>query len=238
MKTIRIEWVTAVPLLVLISTLTLAQVPAGATLPSVKSPASGAITDPSQTPPGQIKDTVFTAGKAATDTAATLPEAQLDKAVDALNKGDKAGSAQALQAGIAGLEAEVQQKPTSFKDKVLSQVGSLKTLLPLITGGGLGGGVLQKAVGLTKLASGANRLESLMSMGSLIGNAGKLTSSLSGLGSAMSVLGGKQSAGQSLISTALSGVSKLSGGGAMAKAAEPAVKSQLGSVLNFVKGAL
>lgn len=227
-----------VPFALLVSTLTLAQVPAGATLPPVKSPASGAINDPSQTPPGQIKDTVFTAGTAAADSTGALPEVQLDKAVEALNKGDKAASVQALQAGIAGIEAEVQQKPTSFKDKVLSQVGNLKTLLPLITGSGLGGGVLQKAVGLTKLASGANRLEGLISAGSLIGNAGKLTSSLSGLGSAMSVLGGKKAAGQALISTALSGVGKLSGGGALAKAAEPAVKSQLGNVLNFVKGAL
>lgn len=242
MNMIRIEWKTAlVPFALLVSTLTLAQVPsvpAGATIPPVKSPASGAINDPSQTPPGQIRDTLFTAGTASTDSASALPEAQLDKAVEALNKGDKAASAQALQAGIAELEAEVQQKPTSFKDKVLSQVGNLKTLLPLITGSGLGGGVLQKAVGLTKLASGANRLEGLMSAGSLIGNAGKVTSSLSGLSSAMSVLGGKQSAGKSLISTAMAGVGKLSGGGALAKAAEPAVKSQLGSVLNFVKGAL
>ena len=239
---IRIEQAIALlPFALLVSTLALAQVPAlpaGATIPPVKSPASGAINDPTQTPPGQIKDTAFTAGKTAVDSTGALPEAQLDKAVEALDKGDKTASAQALQAGIAGIEAEVKQKPTSFKDKVLSQVGDLKTLLPLITGGGLGGGVLQKAVGLTKLASGANRLEGLMSAGSLIGNAGKLTSGLSGLGSAMSVLGGKQSAGQSLISTALSGVSKLSGGGALAKAAEPAVKSQLGSVLNFVKGAL
>lgn len=190
---------------------------------------------------GTVKDTSLTPSNSASavvTSADSLPDAQLDKAVDALNKGDKAASAQALEAGIAGLEAEVQQKPTSFKDKVLAQVGKLKTLLPLIAGGGLSGNVLQKAVGFTKLASGANRLEGLMSAGSLIGNAGKLTSGLSGLGSAMSVLGGKQSAGQSLISAAMAGVGKLSGGGALAKAAEPAVKSQLGSVLNFVKGAL
>ena len=243
MKTIRLTWaIVLVSFSLLTTTLTLAQVPTvpaipgGGTPPTTSSPSSGAIKDPGQTPPGMVKDSVFTAGS--TTSADSLPDAQLDKAVDALNKGDKAASAQALQAGIAGLEAEVQQKPTSFKDKVLSQVGKLKTLLPLITGGGLGSSVLQKAVGLTKLASNASRLEGLMSAGSLIGNASKLSSGLSGLGSAMSVLGGKQSAGQSLISTALSGVSKLSGGGTVAKAAEPVVKNQIGSVLNFVKGAL
>lgn len=175
---------------------------------------------------------------AVTDTTDSLPDSHLDKAVAALEKGDKTASAQELQTGISGLEAEVQQKPSSFKDKILAQVGKLKTLLPLITGGGLSAGVLGKAVGLTKLASGAGRLEGLMSAGSLIGKASQLTGSLNGLSSAMSVLGGGASTGQSLITTALSGVGKLNQGGMVAKAAEPAVKNQLGSVLNFVKGAL
>lgn len=246
MKAIRLtQGMVLIPFGLLITTLSLAQaqvpttptIPGGGTPPATSSPSSGAIKDPAQTPPGMVRDSVFMSGTTAS--ADSLPDAQLDKAVEALNKGDKAASAQALQTGIAGLEAEVQQKPTSFKDKVLAQVGKLKTLLPLITGGGLGGNVLQKAVGLTKLASNANRLEGLLSAGSLIGNAGKLTNGLSGLGSAMSVLGGgTQSTGKSLISTAIAGVGKLSGGGAVAKAAEPAVKSQISSVLNFVKGAL
>jgi hypothetical protein len=245
METIRLVWrLSLLTVGCLVTTLSLAQItttstiPGGGTPPAMSTPSSGAIKDPAQSQPGMVKDSAFTS-TAATVSTDSLPDAQLDKAVDALNKGDKAASAKALQMGIAGIESEVAQKPTSFKDKVLAQVSKLKTLLPLIAGGGLGGNVLQKAVGLTKLASGANRLEGLMSAGSLIGNAGKLTSSLSGIGSAMSALGGgTQTAGQSLISTAMSGVSKLSGGGAMAKAAEPAVRNQLGSVLSFVKGAL
>ena len=246
MKAIRLKWAMALlPFGLLVTTLALAQdpatpaIPGAGTPPTTNSPIMGTIKDPAQAPPGMLKDSALTASAPPVASADSLPDAQLDKAVEALNKGDKAASAQALQTGIAGLEAEVQQKPTSFKTKVLSQVSKLRTLLPLITGGGLGGNVLQKAVGLTKLAAGANRLEGLLSAGSLIGNASKLTSGLSGLGSAMSVLGGgTQSTGRSLISTAMAGVGKLSGGGAVAKAAEPAVKSQIGSVLNFVKGAL
>lgn len=246
MKTIRFnQGIALLPFGLLVTSLALAQnpvtpaIPGGGTPPVTKSPSAGAIKDPAQTSPGMVKDSVFTATTPTAASADSLPDAQLDKAVAALSKGDKAASAQALQTGIAALEAEVQQKPTSFKDKLLSQVGKLKTLLPLIMGGGLSGNVLQKAVGLTKLASGANRLEGLLAAGSLIGNASKLTSGLSGLGSALSALGGgTQSAGQSLISTAMAGVGKLSGGGVIAKAAEPAVKSQIGSVLNFVKGAL
>ena len=170
--------------------------------------------------------------------ADSLPDAKLDMAVAALEKGDKEESAQALQSGISELEAETKQKPSSFGKKILSQVSKLKSLLPLITGGGLGAGVLGKAVGLTKLASGAGRLENLIFAGSLIGKAGQLTGGLNGLGSALSVLGGGGSAGQSLITSALGSVNKLNEGGMVAKAAEPAVKSQIGSVLNFVKGAL
>ena len=251
MNTNRVEWKNGLLLLALLAgTTAWAQeptptIPGAGTPPTTSSPSSGAIKDPApatQTPPGMIKDSIFTAGTASqTTTADNLPDSHLDNAVAALNKGDKATSAQELQTGIAAVEAEAQRKPSSFKDKILSQVDKLKTLLPLITGGGLSGGVLQKAVGLTKLASGAGRLDNLISAGSLIGKASQLTSGLKGLGSAMSVLGlggGTQSAGQSLISSALSGVGKLNQGGAVAKAAEPAVKSQIGSVLNLVKGAL
>jgi hypothetical protein len=194
---------------------------------------------------GAVRDTAFTAGVSATTTSGASADSDsastthLDNAVVALNKGDKATTSQELQTGISQLEAEAKQSSPSFKDKLLAQVSKLKTLLPLIAGGGLTGNTLQKAVGLAKLASGGSKLDGLLSAGSLIGKGSQLTSSLTGLSSAMSLLGGPtQAAGGSLISTALAGVSKLNQGGVVAKAAEPAVKSQLGSVLNFVKGAL
>ncbi|AKD58171.1 hypothetical protein [Spirosoma radiotolerans] len=162
----------------------------------------------------------------------------LDNAVAALNKGDKATTTQELQAGISGLEAEAQAKPTSFKDKLLAQANKLKALLPLIPTGALGNGVLGKAVSLAKLASGGNKLEGILAAGSLLGKGSQLTSSLSGIGSALSGLGGGSSAGQSLVSTALATVGKLNQGGLAAKAAEPVAKSQINSILNFVKGAL
>ena len=228
MNTIRFEWkAVLLSSTLLIAANALAQEP---TLPLAKPTIIGAIKDTSMTP--------ATAQTNTTTAADSLPEAKLDMAVMALEKGDKAASARALQSGISELENQTQQKHSSFKDKILAQVSKLKTLLPLITGGGLGAGVLGKAVGLAKLASGAGRLENLISAGSLIGKVGQLTSGLNGLGSAMSVLGGGASTGQSLISTALSGVGKLGQDGMVAKAAEPAVKNQIGSVLNFVKKAL
>ncbi len=228
MNTIRFEWKALVLSAILLpATTALAQLP---TLPVEKPTVIGAIKDPSVSATTSKTNAVITAD--------SLPDAKLDLAVAALEKGNKAESAQALQSGISQLEAQTKKQPSSFGTKILSQVSKLKALLPLITGGGLSAGVLGKAVGLAKLASGAGRLENLVSAGSLIGKAGQLTGGLNGLGSAMSVLGGGGSAGQSLISSALGSVGKLNQGGTVAKAAEPAVKSQIGSVLNFVKGAL
>ncbi len=228
MNTIRFEWKAFVLSVILLpATTALAQIP---TVPVEKPAVIGTIKDPSVSATPSKTNVVVTAD--------SLPDAKLDLAVAALEKGNKTESAQALQSGISELEAQTKKQPSSFGTKILSQVSNLKALLPLIMGGGLGAGVLGKAVGLTKLASGAGRLENLVSAGSLIGKASQLTSGLNGLGSAMSVLGGGSSGGQSLISSALGSVGKLDQGGMVAKAAEPAVKSQIGSVLNFVKGAL
>ncbi|GAB4031211.1 hypothetical protein [Spirosoma gilvum] len=165
--------------------------------------------------------------------------AHLDNAVASLTKGDKSATTNELQAGITGLESQAQAQPTSFKDKILAQVSKLKALLPLIPTGALGNGVLGKAVSLAKLASGGSQLEGLLAAGSLLGKGSQLTSGLSGIGGALSALGGStQSSGQSLVSTALATVGKLDQGGLVAKAAEPAAKTQINSVLNFVKGAL
>ncbi|GAB3802363.1 hypothetical protein GCM10028819_31480 [Spirosoma humi] len=163
----------------------------------------------------------------------------LDNALTALKKEDKATTSQELKAGIAGLEASVQQKPTSFKDKVLAQVATLKALLPLIPTGALGSGTLGKAVNLAKLASGGNQLEGILSAGSLLGKASQLTSGLNTVSTALSLLGGKtKSTGQSLISSALASVSNLNKNTMTAKATEPAVKTQINSVLTMIKGAL
>jgi hypothetical protein len=170
---------------------------------------------------------------------ANTATAHLDNAVAALDKGDKATTTKELETGISALEAEAQQKPTSFKDKLLAQASKLKALLPLIPTGALGSGVLGKAVSLAKLASGGNQLEGILAAGSLLGKGSQLTSGLSNIGGALSALGGNSATtGQSLLSTAMASVGKLNQGGLVAKAAEPAARSQISSMLNFVKGAL
>ncbi|MFD1144013.1 hypothetical protein ACFQ4C_23005 [Larkinella insperata] len=179
--------------------------------------------------------TMHSAFQANTDSTVAL----LDKAVSASAKGDKAGTVQALQAGTTALEAEAKSSTGSLKDKLLGQVSNLKKLIPLAQSGLLKGNVLQKAVSLAKTALGANQLEKLMGGGNLISKVSGLTKNLNLVKTGLSALGGSSaSSGNSLINTTLGSLSKLSKGGAVAKAAEPAVKSQLDSVLGLVKGIL
>jgi hypothetical protein len=166
----------------------------------------------------------------ATDSTVAL----LDKAVSASSGNDKAATVQALQSSTEALEKEAATGSGEFKEKLMGQAGNLKKLIPMAKTGMLSGGALQKVVGMVKMALGANRLSSLLGGSSLLGKASALTSNLNLLKGGLSVLGGaSQAGGSSLISGALASVAKLDTGGA---AAEPAVRNQLGGVLNFAKG--
>ncbi|MEZ0608191.1 hypothetical protein ACAW74_06740 [Fibrella sp. WM1] len=215
---IRPAFTGLLPVLVTLlgSTVALAQLPAG--LP--KAPTTM---------------TADTAAQSPADTAA----AKLDAALAASSKGDKAATVSALNAGVAAAEAQAATSKGDFKDKLMSQAGNLKKLIPGVSSGLVGGNVLSKAVSLVKMALGANQISSLLGGGGgLLGSVGALTGGLNLMKGALPAIGGGAAAatGSSLISNALSSVSKLSGvGGA---AAEPAVKQQLGGVLNFAKGIL
>lgn len=163
----------------------------------------------------------------------------LDKAVSSNAKGAKTETVKALQEGTTALETEAKSSKGSFKDKLLGQASNLKKLIPLAQSGLLKGNVLEKAVSLAKMALGANQLEKLIGGGNLISKVSGLTTNLNLVKTGLSVLGGSSAqTGNSLITTALGGLTKLSKGGVVAKAAEPAVKGQLDSVLGFVKGIL
>jgi hypothetical protein len=154
------------------------------------------------------------------------PEALLDKAVLANDKGDKAAT---VAKGNTG----------SLKDKLLGQVSTLKNLIPLAESGMLGSGILPKAAGVAKLLMAHQRIEGIIGGASMLSNVGALTSNLGMLKTGMSLLSpASQSSGGSLISTAMSGLGKLSQGGPAASALAPTVKGQLGSVLDMVKGGL
>jgi hypothetical protein len=167
------------------------------------------------------------------------PEALLDKAVLANDKGNKAATVEALKSGTAALETEAKGNTGSLKDKLLGQVSNLKTLIPLAESGMLGSGILPKAAGIAKLLVAHQRIESIIGGASMLSNVGALTNNLGMLKTGMSLLSpASQSLGGSLISAAMSGLGKLSQGGPAASALAPTVKGQLGSVLDMVKGGL
>lgn len=164
--------------------------------------------------------------------------AQLDAATAATAKGDNAATAAALETSAMALEKEAAQSSAGeFKDKLSGQTGKLKALIPLAKSGMLKGDVLTKAIGFVKTALAANRLSRLMGGGGgLVGKASLLTGGLNLMKGGLGGIGGSAlSGGSSLIDGALGSVGKL---GSMGSAAEPAVKNQLGGVLNFAKGLL
>jgi hypothetical protein len=171
--------------------------------------------------------------------SAQAAEFLLDKAVDAQVAGNTEAATQALQMGTTALEKEANASKGTFKDKLLSQAGTLQKFAPMLKSGLLKGDVLKKAVSAVKLLLAGKRLESLMGGSSLLGNAAGLTQNLGLMKLGLPALGGdSQDKLGGLLNTAMSSVGNLSKGGMTAKAAEPAVKKQLGGILDFVKGAI
>lgn len=213
--------------------------PTPAALPApVKMPAPAAIPAPAAMPSGTTAPPPPPIESTSMATPADSAAATLDKAVAASEKGDKGAAASALKAGADAAEAQAVTSKGDFKGKLMNQAGNLKKLIPGVQSGLVKGAVISKAVSLVKMALGANQISSLLGGGgSLLSSAGALTGGLNLLKGGLPSLGGEASGmGSSLISGALSGVSSLSGAGGAA--AEPAVRNQLGGVLNFAKGIL
>lgn len=166
-------------------------------------------------------------------------EILLDKAVEAEAAGNQEALLSSLTAGTAALEKEANADKGSFKDKLLSQVGALQKFTPMIKSGLLKGNVLKKVINTVKMLLAAKRIESALGGSNLLGNVGALTKNLGLMQAGLPALGGdSQSKLGGLLDTAMSSVGNLSKGGMTAKTAEPAVKKQLGGILDFVKGAI
>lgn len=160
----------------------------------------------------------------------------LDGAMAMQEKGDLKGLESALSLSSGKLEKETNESNGDFKDKLSSSLGGLKALIPLAGRGLVKKDGLQKIISTVKLLLGANRLSGILGGGNLLGNVAGLKSNLGLMKLGMSALGGESSNQLgSLISSAMGGVGQLEKGGIGAKTAEPAVKKQLGGILDFVK---
>lgn len=163
----------------------------------------------------------------------------LDGAMAMQEKGDLKGLESALSLSSGKLEKETNESNGDFKDKLSSSLGGLKALIPLAGRGLVKKDGLQKIISTVKLLLGANRLSGILGGGNLLGNVAGLKSNLGLMKLGMSALGGESSNQLgSLISSAMGGVGQLEKGGIGAKTAEPAVKKQLGGILDFVKKAI
>jgi hypothetical protein len=179
-----------------------------------------------------------TIGKVQQDST-QAPEDILDKAVAAQEAGNNDALLQSLQAGTTAVEKEANEDKGGFKEKLLGQVSTLQKLTPMVKSGLLKADMLKKVVNMVKMLLAAKRVESMLGGSSLLGNVGGLTKNLGLMKVGMSALGGEsQDKMGGLLSSAMSGVGNLSKGGMAAKTAEPAVKKQLGGLLDFVKGAI
>lgn len=168
-------------------------------------------------------------------------ESLLDKAVSLTQKGDKAGTADALTQGVSALEKEAKSSDGSLKDKLLGKAGDLKSMIPLASSGKLSGGALGKVVNAVKMLIGANRISGLLGKGEsgLLGNAAGLTSSLGLIKAGSSILGGSnQTKLNGLLGEATKTVSGLDKKGPAAKLAAAASSKQLGSIVSLVGSAL
>ncbi|GGD70420.1 hypothetical protein GCM10011514_38120 [Emticicia aquatilis] len=169
------------------------------------------------------------------------PEAEilLDKAIEAEAAGNQEALLSSLTAGTAALEKEANADKGSFKDKLLGQVGALQKFAPMVKSGLLKGDMLKKVINTVKMLLAAKRIENALGGSNLLGNVGGLTKNLGLMKAGLPALGGdSQSKLGGLLDTAMGSVGNLSKGGMTAKAAEPAVKKQLGGILDFVKGAI
>lgn len=174
--------------------------------------------------------------------AQTTPaEALLDSAVVLSEKGDSTGTAAALTKSTAALETEAKASNGDLKDKLLSKVGSLKSMIPLASGGKLQSGVLGKAVDAVKMLIGANRISSLLGKGDsgLLGKGSSLASNLGLIKAGSAVLG---SGTQNELSGLLGEATKLAGNvdkkGVTGKLAATASSKSLGSIVKLVGSAL
>lgn len=164
-----------------------------------------------------------------------------DKALSLQGKGDNKAFGNALSMATNALETEAKSSKTDFAAKMLGQTDLLKKMLPLASKGMVKAGPLQKIISTVKMLIGANKISNMLGGGSsLIGQAAGLKSNLGLMKMGMSALGGgsKQDELGSLIGSAMGNVDLLGKGGLVAKKTEPALKTQLGGIMNLAKGLL
>ena len=164
---------------------------------------------------------------------------ELDNALAMSEKGDNASLEISLSKINTEVDKQANEGSSDFKDKLLGASSSLKAMIPMLSKGGSTLSQIPKLINTIKLLLGAHKLSKMLGGGgSLLTQAAGLKSNLGLIKMGSSILGGKSDQMGSLLGAAMGGVAQLEKGGMGAKTAEPALKKQLGSILDLAKGAL
>ena len=162
----------------------------------------------------------------------------LENAISMTQKGDAQDVARAVDLVSAGLKAEVSPSNGIFKDKLLSQVGNLGSIVSALKSGNGDKTKLITALGTIKTLLAAQGLSNMLKGGNLVGKAAAVASAIAVVKGGLSLLSnGKNTDGVSSLLDKISGkTAKLDKKGLFAKMAQNALKKKLGSALDMVNG--
>jgi hypothetical protein len=162
----------------------------------------------------------------------------IDNASSMVQKGDNQDMSRALDLVTMGLKSTAGQGDGIFKDKLISQIGSLGAITTALKGGVADKTALQKTLGVLKTLIAAQGLSSLLKSGNLLGKAAKVASAIGIIKGGLALLGtGKKVDDVASLLDKVSGkTEKLDKKGLFAKLAQNALKKKLGSALGMVNG--
>lgn len=164
----------------------------------------------------------------------------LDNALSIVKSGDQGKLAGVLGGAMIGLQSEAKSSTSDFGPKILSQVGGLAKMLPMLKSGKADLGAIQKIINTVKMLVAANRLSGLLKSGNLSQNKSGLLSNVSTLKSGLGLLEGAK--GVKKISKVLDLVTKKSDkldlGGRAGKIAQKVITKKLRASLGKLSGLL
>lgn len=162
----------------------------------------------------------------------------LDKVTSLFNQGNTKQAASLLGTALSGIKSEVGNSNTSFAPKILSQVGSLSSMIPALTKGNANAGLFAKAISTIKTLLAANRLKGMLGQGSLLGKSNQLTSNVGILQQGLGMMqgGGSVDKISGLLNVVNKKAPKLEKSGLFGKLASKGISKKLGSSLDLLGG--
>jgi hypothetical protein len=164
----------------------------------------------------------------------------LDNITSLINKNDNKKAIGLMEGVLGGIKSEVGNSNTGFGQKILSQVGSLASMIPALKAGNGNVNLITKAISTIKTLIAANRLKNMLGQGSLLGKSSELSSNVGILQQGLGMLqgGSKVDKISKLLNVVNKKSPKLENSGLFANLASKAVSKKLDSSLDLLSGLL